>query len=62
MGQDMRVWYLDLNEWPIYLIFKIISDIKVVLDILVRHFRLKLCNVCFELIHKIRGWYSIEET
>ena len=37
MGQDMPVWFLDLNERLMYLIFKIISDIKVVLDVLVRH-------------------------
>ena len=30
MGQDMRVWSLDLNERLVYLIFKIISDIKVI--------------------------------
>ena len=40
MGQDMPVWSLDLNERFIYLIFEIISDIKVVLDVLVRHFTL----------------------
>ena len=33
MGQDMRVWSVDLNERLMYLIFKIISDIKVVLDV-----------------------------
>ena len=38
MGQDMRVWSLDLNERLIHLIFEIISDIKVVLDFLVWHF------------------------
>ena len=37
MGQNMRVWSLDHNERLMYLIFKIISDIKVVLDVLVRH-------------------------
>ena len=31
MGQDMRVWSLDLNERLMYLIFKIIIDIKFVL-------------------------------
>ena len=36
-GQDMRVWSLDLNERLMYLSFEIISDIKVVLDVLVRH-------------------------
>ena len=40
MGQDMRVWSLDLNERLMYLILEIISDIKVVLDVLVRHFTL----------------------
>ena len=40
MGQDMPVWSLDHNERLMYLIFKIISDIKVVLDVLVRHFTL----------------------
>ena len=40
MGQDMGVWSLDLNERLVYLIFKIIGDIKVVLDVLVRHFTL----------------------
>ena len=30
MGQDMRVWSLDLNERLVYLIFKIISDIQVI--------------------------------
>ena len=40
MGQDMPVWSLDLNERLMYLIFEIISDIKVVLDVLVRHFTL----------------------
>ena len=40
MGQDMRVWSLDLNERPMYLILEIISHIKVVLDVLVRHFTL----------------------
>ena len=40
MGQDMPVWSLDLNERPLYLILEIISDIKVVLDVLVRHFTL----------------------
>ena len=40
MGQDMRVWSLDLNERLMYLSFEIISDIKVVLDVLVRHFTL----------------------
>ena len=40
MGQDMRVWSLDLNERLMYLIFEIISNIKVVLDVLVRHFTL----------------------
>ena len=38
MGQDMRVWSLDLNERLMYLIFKIISDIKVVLDVLDKAF------------------------
>ena len=36
----MRVWSLDLNERPLYLILEIISDIKVNLDVLVRHFTL----------------------
>ena len=36
----MRVWSLDLNERLMYLILEIISDIKVVLDVLVRHFTL----------------------
>ena len=40
MGQDMGVCSLDLNERLVYLIFKIIGDIKVVLDVLVRHFTL----------------------
>ena len=40
MGQDMRVWSLDLNERLVYLSFEIISDVKVVLDVLVRHFTL----------------------
>ena len=40
MGQDMRVWSLDLNEGLMYLSFEIISDVKVVLDVLVRHFTL----------------------
>ena len=40
MGQDMRVWSLDLNERLTYLSFEIISDVKVVLDVLVRHFTL----------------------
>jgi len=40
MGQDMPVWSLDLKERLMYLIFEIISDIKVVLDVLVRHFTL----------------------
>ena len=40
MGQDMPVCSLDLNERLMYLIFEIISDIKVVLDVLVRHFTL----------------------
>ena len=40
MGQDMRVSYLELNERLMYLIFKIISDTKIVLDVLVRHFTL----------------------
>ena len=40
MGQDKGVWSLDLNERLVYLIFKIIGDIKVVLDVLVRHFTL----------------------
>ena len=40
MGQDMRVWSLDLNERLMYLSFEIISDVKVVLDVLVRHFTL----------------------
>ena len=31
MGQDMRVLSLDLNERLMYLIFKIIIDIKFVL-------------------------------
>ena len=36
----MPVWSLDLNKQLIYLIFEIISDIKVVLDVLLRHFTL----------------------
>jgi len=40
MGQDMRVWSLDLNERLMYLSFEIISDVKVVLDVLLRHFTL----------------------
>ena len=40
MGQDMGVWSLDLNKRLVYLIFKIIGDIKVVLDVLVKHFTL----------------------
>ena len=40
MGQDMHVWSLDLNEGLMYLSFEIISDVKVVLDVLVRHFTL----------------------
>ena len=36
----MRVWSLDLNERLMYLSFEIISDVKVVLDVLVRHFTL----------------------
>ena len=36
----MPVWSLDLNERLMYLIFEIISDIKVVLDVLVRYFTL----------------------
>ena len=40
MGQGMPVWSLDLKERLMYLIFEIISDIKVVLDVLVRHFTL----------------------
>ena len=40
MGQDMGVWSLDLNERLVYLIFKIIGDIKVVLDVLAKHFTL----------------------
>ena len=40
MGQDMGVWSLDLNKRLVYLIFKIIGDIKVVLDVLVGHFTL----------------------
>ena len=55
MGQDMPVWSLDLNERLMYLIFEIISDIKVVLNVLVRHFTLQLCSICSELVHKIRG-------
>ena len=39
MGQDMRVWSLDLNERLMYLSFEIISDVKVVLDVLVRLIR-----------------------
>ena len=35
MGQDMGVWSLDLNKRLVYLIFEIIGDIKVVLDVLV---------------------------
>ena len=54
MGQDMLVWSLDLNKRLMYLIFEIISDIKVVLDVLVRHFTLWLCIISFELVHKIR--------
>ena len=52
----MPVWSLDLNERLIrmYLSFEIICDIKVVLDVLVRHFTLWLCIICFELVHKIR--------
>ena len=39
MGQDMPVWSLDLNERLMYLIFKIISDIKDrVLDVLDKAF------------------------
>ena len=38
MGQDMRVWSLDLNERLTYLIFEIISDIKVILDVLDKAF------------------------
>ena len=40
MGQDMGVWSLDLNERLVYLIFKIIGDIKIVLDVLAKHFML----------------------
>ena len=40
MGQDMGVWSLDLNDRLVYLIFKIIGDIKVVLDVLAKHFTL----------------------
>ena len=58
----MPVWSLDLNERLMYLIFEIISDIKVVLDVLVRHFTLWLCIISFELVHKIRDRYSIDET
>ena len=36
----MRVSYLELNERLTYLIFKSISDTKIVLDVLVRHFTL----------------------
>ena len=36
----MRLWSLYLNERLMYLIFEIISDIKVVLDVLVRHLTL----------------------
>ena len=36
----MPVWSLDLNERLMYLSFEIISDVKVVLDVLVRHFTL----------------------
>ena len=54
MGQDMPVWSLDLNERLMYLIFEIISDIKVVLDVLVRHFMLSLFSICSELVHRIR--------
>ena len=36
----MPVWSVDLNKRLMYLIFEIISDIKVVLDVLVRHFTL----------------------
>ena len=39
MGQDMPVWSLDLNERLMYLSFEIISDVKVVLDVLVRLIR-----------------------
>ena len=38
MGQDMPVWSLDLNERLIYLIFEIINDIKVVLEVLDKAF------------------------
>ena len=51
----MPVWSLDLNERLMYLIFEIISGIKVVLHVLVRHFTVKLCTICSELVHKIRG-------
>ena len=54
MGQDMPVCSLDLNERLMYLIFEIISDIKVVLDVLVRHFMLSLFSICSELVHRIR--------
>ena len=40
IGHVMRVWSLDLNERLVYLSFEIISDVKVVLDVLVRHFTL----------------------
>ena len=40
IGQDMPVWSLDLNERLMYLSFEIINDVKVVLDVLVRHFTL----------------------
>ena len=36
----MPVWSLDLNERLMFWSFEIISDVKVVLDVLVRHFTL----------------------